>query len=399
MGSFVSERVNSIPVSGIRVIFEKANKMPGVIRLEVGEPDFDTPAHITAAAKRALDEGFTHYTSSAGIMPLREAISAKLKRENRVDADPATEVVVTPGAGAAIYLSIMCTVNPGDEVLLPDPAWPHYEACISLAGGKVVRYPTHESLGFRPEMEEVANLVTKKTKAILINSPSNPTGSVLGRKDLEGIADLARSKDLLVFSDEVYEKVMYGGVEHYSIASFDGMKDRTVTVNALSKTYAMTGWRVGYAAARPEIAAQMAKLNLFTSGCPNSFAQVAAVEALTGPQGETQRMLEEYTRRRDMMVRRLNEMEGVSCPNPGGAFYAFPRVALRGMNAFDTSMFLLDNAKVATVPGSSFGELGEKHLRLSYATSIENISEGMDRIDTAIRGAPRKESAPEQRLG
>jgi aminotransferase len=394
MGSFVSERVGSIPTSGIRVIFEKANKMSGVVRLEVGEPDFDTPARVTAAAKRALDEGFTHYTSSAGIMPLREAISAKLKRENRVDADPGTEVVVTPGAGAAIYLSVMCTVNPGDEVLLPDPAWPHYEACINLAGGKVVRYPTHESLGFRPEMEEVAKLVTDRTKAILINSPSNPTGSVLGRRDLEWIADLARSKDLLVFSDEVYEKVMYAGVEHHSIASFDGMKDRTVTINALSKTYAMTGWRVGYAAARPEIAAQMAKLNLFTSGCPNSFAQVAAVEALTGPQGETQRMLEEYTRRRDLMVRRLNEMDGVSCPNPGGAFYAFPRVALRGMNAFDTSMFLLDNAKVATVPGSSFGELGENHLRLSYATSIENVSEGMDRIETAIRGASQKGIGP-----
>ena len=399
MGSFVSERVTSIPPSGIRVIFEKANKMSDVIRLEVGEPDFDTPANITAAAKRALDEGFTHYTSSAGILPLREAISAKLKRENGVEADPGTEVVVTPGAGAAIYLSIMCTVNPGDEVLLPDPAWPHYEACINLAGGKAVRYPTEERLGFRPDLEEVSKLITRKTKALLINSPSNPTGSVLGRKDLEGIADLAQAKDLLVFSDEVYEKMMHGGVEHHSIASFDGMKDRTVTINALSKTYAMTGWRVGYAAARPEIATQMAKLNLFTSGCPNSFAQVAAVEALTGPQGETGRMLNEYTRRRDLMVRRLNEMEGVSCLNPGGAFYAFPRVALQGMNAFDTSMFLLDNAKVATVPGSSFGPLGENHLRLSYATSIEKINEGMDRIDSATRTASREVAGPRQRGG
>jgi len=268
MGSFVSERVKGIPTSGIRVIFEKANRMSGVIRLEVGEPDFDTPAQVTAAAKRALDQGLTHYTSSAGILPLREAISAKLRRENDIDADPATEVVVTPGAGAAVYLSIMCTINPGDEVLLPDPAWPHYEACIDLAGGRAVRYPTHEHLGFRPDVEEVSKLVTEKTRAILINSPSNPTGSVLDRKDLEGIADLARSRDLLVYSDEVYEKIVYGGVRNHSIASFDGMKERTVTINALSKTYAMTGWRVGYAAAQPEIAAQMAKLTSSRAGAP-----------------------------------------------------------------------------------------------------------------------------------
>jgi aminotransferase len=320
---------------------------------------------------------------------LREAIAAKLKKDNKLDVDPATEVVVAPGAGAALYLSIFCTVNPGDEVLIPDPGWPHYEACVNLAGGRPVRYPTHEELDFRPRAEEISKLVNKRTKALLVNTPSNPTGSVLARGDLGQIADLAQDEDLLVISDEVYEKIIYDGARHHSIASFDGMKERTITLNALSKTYAMTGWRLGYAAAPAEIIAQMNKLNLFTSGCASSIAQKAAVAALTGPQGDPARMLVEYTRRRDLIARRLSEIPGITCPRPGGAFYAFPRVEIGDLNAYDTSMFFLDSARVATVPGSAFGTLGEHHVRFSYATSTDKIQEAMDRISSAVRTAGR----------
>ncbi|MGA2664982.1 MAG: pyridoxal phosphate-dependent aminotransferase [Nitrososphaerales archaeon] len=386
MKSFVSERISSIPTSGIRVIFEKASKIPDAIRMEVGEPDFETPALIGDAAKRAIDEGFTHYTSASGTPELRQAIAAKLKRDNRIEADPATEVVVTPGAGAALYLAILCTVNPGDEMLIPDPGWPHYEACINLAGGLPVRYPTVEEAGFRPSVEGISRLLGPRTRAIVVNSPSNPTGAVLGRRDLEAIADLAQAEDLLVISDEVYEKIVYDGATNQSLGSFDGMARRTITLNALSKTYAMTGWRIGYAAAPPEIAIQMTKLNLFTSGCASSIAQKAAVAGLNGPQDEAARMLSEYGRRRELIVRRLNEIEGFSCARPAGAFYAFPAVdGGWGRNSFDAAMFLLDGARVATVPGSSFGPAGERHLRFSYATSLEQIDEAMDRIDAAVR--------------
>lgn len=384
MRSFVSKRVAEIPSSGIRVIFEMANKIPGVIRMEVGEPDFDTPRTIGDAAKRAIDEGFTHYTSSAGIQPLREAIASKLKKDNQIEVDP-SEVVVTPGAGGALYLAIMCGTNPGDEVLIPDPGWPHYEACVKLVGGKPVRYPTHESLGFRPDPAEIAKLVTKKTTAIVTNTPSNPMGSILERKDLQCVADIAEAEDLLVIADEVYEKVIYDGGKHQSIASFDGMGERTVTLNAVSKTYAMTGWRVGYAAGPGEMVSQMVKLNLFVGGCASSIAQKAALAAFTGPQGEPVRMLAEYSKRRDLIVRRLNEIPGFSCIRPGGAFYAFPRAELGEKNAYDTSIFLLEKAGVATVPGSAFGKLGEDHIRFSYATAIDKIREAMDRIEAAVK--------------
>ncbi|MDA4136486.1 MAG: pyridoxal phosphate-dependent aminotransferase [Thaumarchaeota archaeon] len=387
MRSFVAGRVEDIPSSGIRVIFERANKIPGVIRMEVGEPDFDTPLPIRQAAKRSIDEGFTHYTSSAGILPLREAIATKLKTDNGVDADAATEVVVAPGAGAALYLSILCTTNNGDEVLIPDPGWPHYEACVKLAGGKPVRYPLREDLGFRPDFDAISRLVNRKTKTLIVNTPSNPVGSVLEKKDLEKMAELALANDLLVVSDEVYEKIVYDRVRHYSIASFSGMKERTLTINALSKTYAMTGWRLGYAAGPAQIMAQINKLNLYTSGCASSIAQKAAVAALSGPQDDARRMVREYAKRRNLILRRLNEIEGVSCSRPGGAFYAFPKVSIGGLNAFDTSMFLLENARVATVPGSAFGQLGENHVRFSYATSIDLIEEAMDRVASAVRDA------------
>jgi aminotransferase len=398
MRSFVAGRIERVPTSGIRVIFEKASKIPGAIRMEVGEPDFDTPRYIGQAAKKAIDDGATHYTSIAGMPELRQAISDKLKKENGVDADPSTEIAVVPGAGAAIYLSILGTTNPGDEVMIPDPGWTHYEACVRLAGGIPVRYPTLESSDFRPDLEETEKLVSKKTKSILLNTPSNPTGAVLDEKDVKSIADIASSEDLLVISDEVYEKIIYDGAKNHSIASLPGMKQRTVTVNALSKTYAMTGWRLGYAAAPPEVTAQTTKLSLYASGCASSIAQVAAITALSGPQQDVERMQREYSKRRMMIADRLNEMPGVTCHRPAGAFYAFPRFDLGGMNSFDTSMFLLENAKVATVPGSSFGALGENHIRFSFATSVARIEEAMDRIELAIKDSnPKKPANQEKR--
>ena len=385
MRSFVSERAASVPGSGIRVIFEKAAKMSDVIRLEVGEPDFNTPQHIVDEAKRALDSGFTHYTSSSGVPALREAISSRLWTENSVKADPASEIVVTQGAGAAVYLSIMCTVNPGDEVLVPDPSWPHYDACVRMAGGKPVKYGVGEETGFRPDIEELSGLVTSKTKAIAINSPSNPTGGLLTRKDVEAVAELAQREDLLVISDEIYQKIMYDETVHCSMASLKGMKDRTITINGFSKTYAMTGWRIGYAVANSEIARQMDKFNLYTAACANSISQMAALAALNGPSEPVNAMLNEYRKRRALIVKRLNEIEGFSCHPPGGAFYVFPRVRFGDMSATDVAMFLLDNAKVSTVPGTAFGSHGEGHLRLSYATATDKIAEAMDRIEAVVK--------------
>lgn len=385
MRSFVSDRTSTVPGSGIRVIFEKAAKMSGVIRLEVGEPDFSTPKNITEAAKRALDEGFTHYTSSSGVPALREAIAQRLRSENNIQVDPASEVVVTQGAGAAVYMSIMCTINPGDEVLVPDPAWPHYDACVRMAGGKVVNYGVLEETGFRPDIDEISRLITPKTKAIAINSPSNPTGGLMRREDVEAIADLAIHEDLLVISDEIYQKIIYEDTKHTSIASLPGMRERTITINGFSKTYAMTGWRIGYAVASAEICKQMDKLNLYTAACANSISQLAALEALKGDDTAVKAMLSEYSKRRSLIVKRLNEIEGITCAPPGGAFYVFPRVEIGGMNSTDAAMFILENAKVATVPGTAFGRNGEHHLRLSYANSTEKIAEAMDRIDHAVK--------------
>ena len=383
--NYVSERMKTIPVSGIRVIFEKARHMKDVIRLEIGEPDMDTPSHIKEAAKKALDEGFTHYTPFSGFEDLREAIAEKVRVENRIDADPATEIIVTPGACSAVYCAILSVVNPNEGVLIPDPGWPHYEACVKMAGGIPVHYPQLEENDFRANPDDLATMVNENTKAILINSPNNPTGAVLTRKDLEAIAEIAKDNNLIVISDEVYEKIIYDDAEHISIASLPGMHERTVTINAFSKSYAMTGWRLGYAIAPAEIVAEMAKLVLYTSTCANSIGQRAAVTALKSPQNCVVEMVKEYKRRRDFVVKRLNEIKGISCRLPKGAFYVFPNIKRLGMSSLDCAYYLLEHAKVSTVPGSGFGEYGEGYLRISYATSPEKLEEAMNRIESAVK--------------
>lgn len=380
-----SKRSLGIPLSGIRVVFEKAQKMTGLVRLELGEPDFPTPAHIREAAKKALDDGFTHYTSSQGLFELRRELARKLEEENGVVADPDTEIVVTAGACCALDLAMLTLVNPGDEVLLPDPAWPHYEPCARLAEGSVVRYPMKEEAGFTPDPEAIRERISPRTKVLLINSPSNPTGSVTGASTLREIANLAEQHNLIVISDEVYEKFVYDGQFHQSFAAIDGMKHRTVTINAFSKTYAMTGWRLGYAVAPANIVTEMAKLNLYTNTCANSIAQVAGIAALRGPQDCVGEMAKEYGRRRKFVLERLGRISEISCTQPKGAFYVFPNIRKLGMNSLDCCMHILEKGKVSTVPGSSFGQQGEGYLRISYATSMANLKEGFDRLETVVR--------------
>ena len=384
MGDRVASRIRSVELSGIRVIFDLAAKMPDVVRLEAGEPDFKTPKHICEAAEKAMREGKTHYTTSRGILELRKAIAEKAKKENGIDADPEEEIVVTAGASCAVYLTIHTVIEEGDEVLIPDPTWPHYEACVKLAGGRPVTYSLIEERGFSFDIEEIQRLITKKTKMIVVASPSNPTGGVIPLKDLKDLADLAIKHDLLILSDEVYEKMVYDGHKHFSIASLPEMKDRCITINSFSKTYAMTGWRLGYAIAPEEIAAQMAKLNLFLNSCPSSISQEAGLAALTGPQDEVEKMLKEYARRRSIIVDGLRKIDGVRINPPMGAFYAFPSIRELNYSSWDFCMLLLKEGRVATVPGAAFGSRGEGYIRISYANSIENIKEALRRIEEIV---------------
>jgi len=379
-----SKRSARIPPSGIMAAFEKAQKMTGLVRFELGEPDFNTPSRIRDAAKRALDSGFTHYTSSRGLLELRREIARKLDEDNGIVASPDGEIVVTAGACCAVYLAMLALVNPGDEVLLPDPAWPAYEPCALLSEASVVYYPTREEDNFAPDPQALRERITPKTKILLINSPNNPTGSVASSSTLKEIANLAEEHRLIVISDEVYEKLVYDGMRHQSFAALSGMGERTVTINSFSKTYAMTGWRLGYAVAPTNIVDEMAKMNLYANTCANSIAQVAGIEAIRGPQECVREMAEEYDRRRRFVLERLNKISKITCTRPEGAFYVFPNISRLGMSSLDFSMHLLEKGKVSTVPGSEFGKHGEGYLRISYATSMANLREGLDRLEALV---------------
>jgi aspartate/methionine/tyrosine aminotransferase len=385
MRSLGSQRAKGIEFSGIRLVFERAQKISNVIRLELGEPDFDTPRHIKAAAVQALEHGETHYTPGAGTSELREEISRKLRSDNCLEYDPINQIAVTSGATNALGMAIMATVDPEDEVLIPDPGWPNYIGLVKAAQANATSYSLSERNRFKLDTEELKTKISKKTKAIVICSPNNPTGSVLTEKELQEVAGLAEANDLIVISDEVYEKIIYGEARHQSIGSLDGMSKRVITVNAFSKTYAMTGWRLGYAGGPSEIIRSMVKLNSVLNGCPSSVAQKAGVAALRGSQDCVKQMRDEYLRRRDYIVERLNRIPGLTCLVPEGSFYAFPRVKEIGLSSFDFSIAILEQAGVSTVPGSSFGASGEGYARISYANSLENIAEAMDRIDKAIR--------------
>ncbi|MDW8359724.1 MAG: pyridoxal phosphate-dependent aminotransferase [Candidatus Caldarchaeum sp.] len=387
--NYLSERTRSIALSGIRVMWEKTLKIPDVIRMDIGEPDFQPPRKVRQALYEAIEEGYTHYSPSAGLPETREAVAEKARRENGMDVSP-SEVVITPGGSAALYLSMMATVNPGEEVLIPDPGWAQYNAMVSLANGVPVGYRLSEDKGYMVDVEDLEKKITSKTKMILINTPQNPTGSVLNRKILQEIADLAVERNLLVLSDEVYEKFVFDGETHVSIGSFEGLKNRVITVNSLSKTYAMTGLRIGYVIAPQQIAEEVAKLNLYVSTCANTAVQHAATAALKHHHEEIELMLNEYRRRRDAVYKRLLEIEGVSCVKPKGAFYLFPNFgeAVK-MSSFDFAMHLLDTVHVSTVPGSSFGSMGENHLRMACTSEINRLLLGVEKIAKAVEDLRR----------
>ena len=357
-----------------------------VISLSAGEPDFVTPEHIRTYAKLALDEGYTFYPDSAGLIELRNAIAEKLKLDNKIEADPKKGIVVTVGGKEAIYAAIMATIDPGDEVILPDPSWVSYVPCILLAGGKPVHLPMNPSDEYEIPVERLEKVTTERTKMLIINSPNNPTGGVIARDNVEAIADLAKHKKFLVLSDELYEKIIFDSKEHVSIASLPGMEDFTITVNGFSKAYAMTGWRLGYLAAPPSIAERVIAIHghMVTGAC--TFAQRAAALALSNKLTENavKDMVSEYSRRRDLVMDELREIEGIKCVKPAGTFYAFPDVSCYGLSSAEFALKLLDVAKVVVVSGDSFGRIGEGYVRLSFATSSENLTKAFKRMRQAL---------------
>ncbi|MGA3110121.1 MAG: pyridoxal phosphate-dependent aminotransferase [Candidatus Bathyarchaeia archaeon] len=377
---FVSDRSKSVVRSGIRVMYDLALGVGGLVHLEIGEPDFSTPQHIVAAAKKALDEGYTRYTPNAGYRDLRESVSRKVSKDNGIEADPESEIIITSGAMQAISSATLVTINPGDEVIIPDPAYESFVRQTRFASGIPVPVQVKEEDEFRLKPEKVERAITKRTKMIIINSPANPTGSVMSKNDLEGIAELAIRHNLLVLSDEIYEKMLYDGARHYSIASFPGMKERTITVFAFSKTYAMTGWRVGYAVAPKSIVGEMTKIQEFYVTCATSICQRAALAALEGPQDFVTGMVAEFKRRRDFMYDEIGRMRGFSCVKPKGAFYLFPNVSRTELRKDDPAKDLLEKCKVVTAPGKAFGGYADGYVRISLASSMGNLRTASERM-------------------
>jgi aspartate aminotransferase len=349
-----------------------------VVHLEVGEPDFDTPANIRAAATRALDEGKTHYAPFPGIPELREAIADDATARKRFPVVPEHVFVTVGGKGVMLY-AIQALVDEGDEVLVPDPGYPIYESLVSWIGGTSVPVPIRQANDFRLDPDELASLVTPRTTMIVLNSPANPSGGVLTRMDLEKIAEVAQAHDLVVLADEIYGRILYEG-EHVSIASLPGMAERTIVLDGFSKTYAMTGWRLGYAIVPEWLAFAFGRLLINSVSNVSNFSQYGAVEALRGPQDEVDAMVREFRARRDLVVDGLNAIPGISCLRPSGAFYVFPEVSGTGLSGADLAHRLLYEAGVSTLAGTAFGGVGINHIRLSYATSQANIRKALERI-------------------
>jgi aspartate aminotransferase len=386
----LAQRMHSI---GTETAFEAAARARAleadgrdIIHLEIGEPDFDTPANIIAAAHGALDEGWTHYTPPLGIPALREAIAADARLRKGFDAQ-AENVVVTPGAKPIMFYALLALIEEGDEVIYPDPGFPIYESMTRYAGGTAVPIPLREENDFRLDTDELRSLVTDRTRLIIFNSPHNPTGSVLNRRDVEAIASIARERDILVMADEIYGRDIYEG-EHVSIASLPDMAERTIVLDGFSKTFAMTGWRLGYAILPPPLVGPFSKLIINSVSCTNAAAQVAAVEALNGPQDRVHEMVEEFRVRRDMIVAGLNRIPGIRCRMPHGAFYVFPNVAGTGLDGPHFADRLLNEAGVCVLSGTAFGKVATEHVRISYANSQENLRRALERIGEMVARLP-----------
>ena len=383
----VAERVQAVPGSGIRRFFDIIASMDQVISLGVGEPDFVTPWPISEAGIRAIEQGRTHYTSNLGLLELREAIAQDLERRYGVEWDPREEMLITTGVSEGLDLAARAIIDPGDEVIVADPSYAAHAPAVLLAGGVPVPITTTASQGFVLDPAAVEAAITAKTKALLIAYPSNPTGAVLERSTLEALADIARRHDLIVISDEIYDRLVYGGFEHTPIAALPGMKERTITLGGFSKSHAMTGWRVAWAAAPSDLFGGMLKIHQYAMMSAPTVAQYAALEAVRAGEEYVVSMREEYDRRRQLMWRGFNEL-GLACAEPRGAFYAFPSVAQTGYDDETFAEQLLLREQVAVVPGSAFGAAGAGHVRACYATSYNEIEEALDRIGRFLHAAP-----------
>lgn len=382
----LSRAVEAIPPSGIRRFFDVVSQMDDVISLGVGEPDFGTAWRVREAAIYGLERGRTSYTANSGLLELRQAIAAALRGRYGLEYDPGHEVLVTVGVSEGLDLALRALLDPGDEVLVAEPCYVAYPPCVALAGGVPVSLPTSAAEGFVPRAAVAERLVTPRTKAIVLNTPSNPTGAVLGRAALEALADVARRHDLLVISDEVYDRLSYDA-PHVPMAALPGMAERTLLLNGFSKTYGMTGWRVGYAAGPRPLLAAMTKIHQYTALCASRQAQEAAIEALRVPDRDVQAMVDDYDARRRLFVSGLNRL-GLTCHLPAGAFYAFPSVAATGLSSQGFAERLLTEGRVAVVPGDAFGAGGDGHVRCAYATALPQLEAALERMARFLDALP-----------
>lgn len=377
-----AKRMDRIAFSPMRKIFEEVVRREKegaeIIQLQSGKPDFDTPANIKRAAMEALDRGQVSYTSNYGLPELRQAIASKMERDNGLTYDPDGEIVVTIGVAGSLSAAALGLLDPGDELLIAWPGFPSYRTMAYMAGAEPVLVQLNEADRWRPDLAAFEAAVTERSKALILSNPNNPTGTVFNRADLEAIAELAIKHDLWVISDEIYEKLIYDGREHVSMAALPGMRERTITLNGFSKAYAMTGWRLGYFCAPAEAVAAMAKAHQFSSICAVSFAQAGAIEALNGPQDAVAEMVAEYDRRRLMLTKRLAALPGLSFVEPDGAFYFLINITGLGKPAPELALYLLDEAEVSVVPW------GETHIRVSYANSYDNLARALDRVERAV---------------
>jgi aminotransferase len=379
----LAKKMDEIPFQRIRKIVEEVTRRESqgqkIIHLEIGRPDFDTPAHIKQAAAQALESGKVHYTSNYGIPALRQAIAEKFKQDNGLTYDPDGEIIVTIGATEGIFLTMMALLDPGDEVLIPSPSFPCYANCAKMTGAAPVQVPLREENGWDPVIEDYKAKISPQTKLLVINTPHNPTGAIYSEKAIQDLAQLALDHDLFVLADEIYEKNIYGGHKHYAIAALPGMRERTVTLNGFSKSHCMTGWRLGYVASSRELIGGLIRIHQYAAVCATSFAQHGAVAALTGSQECVETMGAEFNRRRQMLIKRLADMPGISARTPKGAFYIFINVEQLGMDPQELGVYLLDEASIAVVPW------GDKHIRISYANSYENLEKAMDNMEAALK--------------
>ncbi len=380
----LADRTKVIETTKIEESLRIIEQHPEIISLGAGEPDFPAPPNVIKSAEKFLERGYTHYSPLQGRHELREELVRKLKRDNKIDVNP-EKVIITCGSKEAILLSVLTLVNPHEEVVIPDPGYIAYRPIVELIDGVAKSLPLKEEDGFEVHPDILKKIITRKTKLIIINTPSNPTGTVLSKNILEEIADIAVEKNLMIMSDEAYEKLIYDNSRHVSIASLNGMQDRVITIQTFSKTYAMCGFRVGYAVANEKLIKEMKEFKICTTLAAPTFAQLAAVEALRNSSSHVKMMVKEYDRRRKMIIKRLNEIQKISCTTPQGAFYAFPNVKNFKMSSGKFSDFLLKKAKVVVIPGSEFGKYGEGYIRLSYATAYGKIEKALDRIEGAIK--------------